>query len=62
MSNGDANKIPPVEVKCPMDKFENAIREIGVTAACEWFGFPAGSEFTGECIELLTARSNGDDR
>lgn len=39
--------------KCPNDIFENAIREYGVVAACEWFGHPADSEFTKETIKHL---------
>tara|TARA_Y100000310_G_C20177862_1_gene576694 strand:- start:100 stop:267 length:168 start_codon:yes stop_codon:yes gene_type:complete len=53
MSDGD--NIPHGEVKCPMDVFENAIRDIGVEAACEWFG--CDSDFTKEAINILTERS-----
>lgn len=35
---GNQNQIPQVEVKCPMDEFENMVRKIGVKNACEWFG------------------------
>lgn len=54
---GDPGKIPPVEIKCKMDVFENAIREIGVINACEWFGHSSDSEFTKETIEILMERS-----
>ena len=34
---GSPGDIPPVEVKCKADEFENYIREFGVVNACEWF-------------------------
>ena len=43
----------PVEERCPMDEFENAIRKVGIVAACEWFGHKADSEFTAETIDIL---------
>lgn len=51
-----ARDIPPVEVKVGVDIFENAIREFGVVAACEWFGHAPDSEFTKEAIRLLLVR------
>ena len=33
---GGAGEIPPVEVKCRADEFENEIRKIGVVWAAEW--------------------------
>ena len=50
-------EIPPCEVKCRADIFENAIRAIGVEFACEWFGHEADSEFTKETIKVLCERS-----
>ena len=50
MKYGNKNEIPPCEVNCPADIFENAIREIGVVFACEWFGYHADSDFTKEII------------
>jgi hypothetical protein len=44
----------PVEV--PMDAFENAIRNIGPVAACEWFGHRSDSEFTQSTILILNER------
>lgn len=41
----------------PMDLFENAIREVGVVAACEWFGYSADSDFTKETALVLDERS-----
>jgi len=35
MKYGNKNEIPPCEVKCRADIFENAIREIGVEFACQ---------------------------
>jgi len=55
---GGANDIPPAEEECPNDVFENAIRAFGVVAACEWFGYPADSEFTRETIKHLSERSS----
>lgn len=57
MKYGGKNEIPPCEVKCPADVFENQIREIGVEFACEWFGHNADSEFTKETISTLCERS-----
>jgi hypothetical protein len=39
-----------------MDRFENAIREVGVVAACEWFGYSADSDFTKETRAILAER------
>ena len=50
-------EIPPCEVKCRADIFENAIRAIGVEFACKWFGHEADSEFTKETIKVLCERS-----
>lgn len=41
----------------PMDRFENAIREIGVVAACEWFGHASDSEFTKETVAVLQCKT-----
>ena len=57
MENGGAGQIKPAKVKCQADKFENAIREIGVVFACEWFGYDAESEWTKETIKILIERS-----
>ncbi len=54
---GSPGEIPPVEVKCKADEFENYIREFGVVNACEWFNHSSNSEFTKETIELLLERS-----
>jgi hypothetical protein len=54
---GSHGEIPPVEVKCKADDFENCIREFGVVNACEWFGYSSDSEFTKETIKLLLERS-----
>ena len=60
MKYGNKNEIPPCEVKCRADIFENAIREIGVEFACKWFGHEANSEFTKETIKVLCERSGID--
>ncbi len=60
MKYGSANEIPPCEVKCKADIFENAIREIGVEFACEWFGHDADSQFTKETIKILRERGGMD--
>jgi hypothetical protein len=59
---GKPGKITPVEPKCGMDIFENAIREYGVIAACEWFGYHSDSEFTRETIDVLIERSNANQQ
>lgn len=41
----------------PMDRFENAIREVGVVTACEWFGYRPDSEFTKETVRVLAERA-----
>lgn len=46
-----------VPERVPMDRFENAIREVGVVAACEWFGHAPGSEFTRETMLILAERA-----
>jgi hypothetical protein len=58
VNSGGPGDIPPVEVKCKMDEFENHIRAIGVVAACEWFGHERHSEFTLETIHALIERSS----
>ena len=60
MKYGKQNEIPACEVKCPADVFENAIREIGVEFACEWFGHDVDSEFTKETVRMLCERSGID--
>ena len=60
MKYGRENQIPAVKVTCRADVFENAIREIGVEFACEWFGHNADSEFTRETIKALCERSGID--
>ena len=60
MQYGYRKEIPNCEVKCPADVFENAIREIGVEFACEWFGHNADSEFTRETVKTLCDRSGVD--
>lgn len=46
-----------VPERVPMDRFENAIREIGVVAACEWFDYAADSDFTKATFAVLAERS-----
>ena len=55
---GDKNEIPPCDVKCPGDEFENMIRKMGVVFCCEWFGHDIDSDFTKETIRILCERSN----
>lgn len=50
-------RLNPVIERTPADRFENAIREVGVIAACEWFGHRADSDFTKETQRLLAERS-----
>lgn len=45
-----------VDERTPMDRFENAIRVVGVVAACEWFGHRPDSEFTKETARILAER------
>lgn len=52
----DKNATYMVPERTPMDRFENAIREVGVVAACEWFGHCADSEFTKETARTLDER------
>ena len=49
----DLERVPE---RVPMDRFENAIREVGVVAACEWFGHRSDSEFTKETHRILAER------
>ncbi len=60
MKYGGKSDIPVCEVKCQADIFENAIREIGVEFACEWFGYSYDSEFTKDTIKVLCERSGID--
>ena len=53
----DKAELQQVEENCPMDAFENAIRRIGVVAACEWFGHRPDSDFTAETIRVLAERT-----
>ena len=55
---GGAGEVPPAEVKCPMDEFENHMRAIGIVCACEWFGHDRDSAFTADTIRTLKERSN----
>ncbi|VVE59525.1 hypothetical protein PIN31009_05570 [Pandoraea iniqua] len=57
---GGAGEIAPADVKTPCDEFENAIRKIGVVAACEWFGYAADSDFTKETTQWLLAKTGGE--
>lgn len=50
---GLPEELPSVEVNCPCDEFENAIRKFGIINACEWFGHLSDSEFTKETIQHL---------
>ena len=52
----EKNTTERVPERVPMDRFENAIREIGVAAACEWFGYSHDSEFTKETARILDER------
>ena len=53
MKYGKEKEIPPVEIKCEGDRFENMIREMGVEFCCEWFGHHKDSSFTQETIRVL---------
>jgi hypothetical protein len=46
----------------PADRFEDAIREVGIVFACEWFGHASGSEFTQETIRVLSERADMKDK
>lgn len=50
---------PLTDERTPMDRFENEIRQVGVVAACEWFGHAPDSEFTKTTIKVLAERANG---
>lgn len=54
---GAAGAIPLVDEATTGDVFENAIRRVGVVAACEWFGHAPDSEFTRETIRVLQQRA-----
>jgi hypothetical protein len=47
-----------VDEYTPGDAFENAIRRVGVVAACEWFGHRSDSEFTASTMRILAERSD----
>lgn len=53
---GAARAIPPVDEMTEGAVFENAIRRIGVTFACEWFGHQDG-DFVKETVLCLLERS-----
>ena len=57
MKYGNKGEIPPVNVRCEADIFENELRRIGVEYACEWFGHNVDSDFTKETIRVLCERS-----
>ncbi len=56
IEKGGPGELPPVDVKCTGDVFENAIRAFGVVNACEWFGHECASEFTAETVRTLMER------
>lgn len=58
MKYGNKGEIPPVDIKCEADIFENELRRIGVEYACEWFGYNVNSDFTKETIRVLCERSD----
>ena len=47
--------------KTPCDAFENAIRKMGIVAACEWFGYSHDSEFTQDTVRVLNQRLDEPD-
>lgn len=53
---GAARAIPPVDELTEGAVFENAVRRIGVTSACEWFGYQDG-DFVKETVLCLLERS-----
>ena len=53
----NAQPVEFVAERTPMDRFENAIREVGVVAACEWFGHKHDSDFTKETARVLAERA-----
>ena len=57
IKDGGPRALAYVFERTPMDEFENAIRRVGVVAACEWFGHAPESAFTKESILVLRARS-----
>jgi hypothetical protein len=59
---GKAGAIKPVIELTTGDVFENAIRAIGVFAACEWFGYLSDSEFTKDTIRVLVERTEQSEK
>lgn len=57
IKNGGAGDIQLVPENTPIDVFENAIRTIGVVAACEWFGYAPDSDFTRIAIAMLIIKA-----
>lgn len=57
-----ADELLLADEKTPMDAFENAIRKVGVVAACEWFGHAADSEFTKTTQRVLRERLEQQER
>jgi hypothetical protein len=52
------NALPPVpEDGTECTSFENAIRRIGISNACEWFGHPANGEFARDTLIHLQSRN-----
>lgn len=51
---GRPGDLDPVEVVCPCDEFENAIRKFDIVNSCEWFG--TNEEFIVETIRILKER------
>lgn len=60
MSTAQQSTGARVVERVPMDRFENAIREVGIVAACEWFGHAPNSEFTKDTIRLLAERATAN--
>lgn len=51
------NTIPPVDVTCANDEWENAIRKFGVSNACEWYRQEYNGEWAEETMHILLERS-----
>lgn len=52
------NALELVEEFCEADRFENAIRRIGVGNACEWFGHQYAGEFAKETVQWLKMKKS----
>lgn len=47
------NAIPQCEVKCDVDKLENAIKKVGIGFTCEYFGYSSDGPMAKELVNAM---------